>query len=441
MRITASRTTLYAGSLALLLAGTLFVPAVGAHAAPGTAPPADPPSGPPAAVAPKPGEASLDARSLAREVDRSFYEVPTPIPATPGRLIRQQPIDAKLYTENLRVPAQAEVIMYSSTSTDGTPTVVTGTVFTPWNAYSGTGERPLVTLAPGTQGLGADCAPSRQFVAGTEYEAFQVTALLLAGYSVVVTDYEGMGTTLDATYLARVSQANAVLDAARAAPQTGLPSISATSPVMLYGYSQGGGASAAAAERAAAYAPELPILGGYAGGVPANLHAVAGYVQERPAGSILLFALTSIGDLAGISADNYLNAAGLEARAWAADNCVSPTSDRYGTTPLRSLTTSGESVTELIDRVPEYSRVIDEQTIGRGTPTFPMLIGQSPADDIIPAGQSADLVSQWCSRGAPITSVQAPAVGHGVAAAMLVPDALWFLHKLVEHHPAPSTCG
>ncbi|MCS4277154.1 hypothetical protein M2390_002358 [Mycetocola sp. BIGb0189] len=454
MKITVSRATLYPGSLALLLAGTLLVPATGAHAsAPPDAPPAPAPAPAPASdpalVAPGVPASSgdsdevppLDAQSLTNGIDRTFYDLPDPIPATPGTLIRHRPIDAKLITENISVPAQAELVMYSSTSSSGAPTVVTGTVFTPWTAYSGAGERPLVSLAPGTQGLGPDCAPSRQFVRGTEYEAFQVTALLLAGYSVVVTDYEGMGTALDATYLARVSQGNAVLDAARAAPQTGLPSISATSPVMLYGYSQGGGASASAAELAASYAPELPIIGGYAGGVPADLRAVAGYVQDKPAGTMLLFALTSIGDLAGISADNYLNAAGREARAWAANNCVSPTSSRYGATPLRSLTTTGESVTELIERVPEYSRVIDEQAIGRGTPGFPMLIGQSPTDDIIPAAQSADLVRQWCSRGASVTSVQAPAVGHGVAAATLVPDALWFLHRLVKNKPAASTCG
>ncbi|WP_183091852.1 lipase family protein [Mycetocola lacteus] len=453
MKITVSPTTLSAGSLALLVTGALLVPAGTAQAAipPAirTETPVPAPTPAPASTAvPVSGDTDpaaqlppLSAQTLAGGVDSSFYDLPVPIPATPGQLVRHRPVDAKLITKYIPVPAQAELVMYSSTASDGTPNVVTGTVFTPWEAYSGTGERPLVSLAPGTQGLGQDCTPSRQFVAGTEYEAFPVTALLIAGYSVVVTDYQGAGTTLNNSYLARVTQGNAVLDAARAAPKTGLPSITPTAPVLLYGYSQGGGAVASAAELAASYAPELPIIGGFAGGVPADLNAVASSIQDTPSSTLLLFALTSLGNLAGINADDYLNESGQAARAWAAENCVIPTTERYASTPMRSLTTTGESITALIDRVPEFKKTVAEQTIGLGTPNFPILVGQSPADEIIQPAQSAKMVEQWCSRGAQVQTIEAPPVNHVMGAITLVPAALNFLYQRVNKIPAAGFCG
>src|SRR5438067_2158643 len=71
------------------------------------------------------------------------------------------------------------------------------------------------------------------------------------------------------------AQAHAVLDAIRAAqrlPEANLPD---DGPVAIAGYSQGGGASAAAAELQPSYAPELKLKGAYAGAVPADLAEVA----------------------------------------------------------------------------------------------------------------------------------------------------------------------
>jgi hypothetical protein len=64
------------------------------------------------------------------------------------------------------------------------------------------------------------------------------------------------------------SQGSALLDAVRAA--RGLPAagLSTNSPVGLYGYSQGGGASGWAAQIQPDYAPELSRSGVVAGGTP-----------------------------------------------------------------------------------------------------------------------------------------------------------------------------
>ncbi|MCW1007247.1 lipase family protein, partial [Streptococcus anginosus] len=70
-------------------------------------------------------------------------------------------------------------------------------------------------------------------------------------------------------------QAHAVLDAVRAAAQVSGSGVTSTAPVALAGYSQGGGAAAAAAELASDYAPELDLKGAYVGAPPADLVQVA----------------------------------------------------------------------------------------------------------------------------------------------------------------------
>ena len=64
-----------------------------------------------------------------------------------------------------------------------------------------------------------------------------VQMLLDDGYRVVVTDYMGLGTDGLHTYLNRVDQGHALIDAARA---TAKPH----EKVAFWGYSQGGGAAA-----------------------------------------------------------------------------------------------------------------------------------------------------------------------------------------------------
>ncbi len=127
---------------------------------------------------------------------------------------------------------------------------------------------PLVVVAPGTMGQGDQCAASMGLehplrisarTVSVGYENLAIYRLLARGVAVVVTDYVGLGTTDRLhTYVNRVDEAHAVLDAARAARALEQASVTTESPVGLYGYSQGGGAVAAAAELQPSYAPDVP---------------------------------------------------------------------------------------------------------------------------------------------------------------------------------------
>jgi len=171
---------------------------------------------------------------------------------------------------------------------DGTPTTVTGVVFEPKVPWNGPGERPTIVYAPGTRGAGDQCAPSRAYVApsaGDRNQNFDAAAglydfALSQGVRVVVTDYIGLGTPGHHSYVNNIEEAHAVLDAARAGLK--LAGAPATAPVGFAGYSQGGGAAAAAGEYAASYAPELNVKGTFAGAPPADLFDVMRAVEVLP---------------------------------------------------------------------------------------------------------------------------------------------------------------
>src|SRR5207249_276174 len=139
-------------------------------------------------------------------------------------------------------------------------------------------------LAVGTQGLGQQCAPSKQFVADTEQELEPVEALLGNGWGVAVSDYEGYTTGSAPTYVAGLSEAHTVLDMARAAAAVPGTGVSPATRWATMGYSQGGGASAWAASLAPSYAPDLTLITDVSGGVPADIQNVAESLDGSLAG-------------------------------------------------------------------------------------------------------------------------------------------------------------
>ncbi|MFJ6955229.1 lipase family protein, partial [Micromonospora aurantiaca (nom. illeg.)] len=191
----------------------------------------------------------------------AFYHPPADLPATNGTLIRTEPLPLGLSIPGLDgrpMPGTATRLMYRSTDSNGRAVGVTGAYIEPSAAWRGTGPRPLVAVASGTMGQGDQCAPSFALqhpltltgdTLSVGYEALAIYRLLATGAAVVVTDYVGLGATDRLhTYVNRLDEGRALLDAARAARTVPGASVTDRSRVGLYGYSQGGGASAAAAE-------------------------------------------------------------------------------------------------------------------------------------------------------------------------------------------------
>lgn len=388
---------------------------------------------------PSPAPVEVSASTVAAPLD--FYATPASLPVNNGDLVRSEP--STFYLDPLKVVrANADVqrIMYRSVNSAGVPVAVTGTVLVPKQAWIGSGPRPLVSYAVGTQGQGDDCAPSRAMAIGEEYEGVFVAALLARGYAVVATDYEGLGMAGRHTYMARASQGHAVLDAVRAAQRLGDPQIVPGGPVAIAGYSQGGGASASAAELAHEYAPELNIKGAYAGATPAELSDVGRNLDGGLYTGFLFYAVTGMNAAGGIDIGAYLNDAG-RAKVAATDyECTVRSIASSGLMDTSQLTLSGEKMSSVLD-LPEVAAVIADQKIGNGrAPRIPVLLSHSLLDDVIPYDQSKHLANRWCNGGATVHfyTIATPTHVGGYVAAM--PLALIFLDRRFRDATPINNC-
>ncbi|MFF4430524.1 lipase family protein [Streptomyces sp. NPDC001513] len=284
-------------------------------------------------------------------------------------------------------------IHYRSTTADGTPNVVSGTVIVPQDGR--TGPRPLITYAVGTVGLGDSCAPSNNLPHGTAMEANLIQQLTLRGWAVVVTDYEGLGTPGVHAYTVGPSAGHAVLDAARAAQRLPGTGLSPAGPVGIMGYSQGGQASSWAAELQGSYAPELQVKGTATGGVPADLLEVAAF-NNGSYGSGLIFMAAAGQDAAfpELKLDSYLNPAGRLLVAGMKEHCVA----------IDAIAGSFKRISDLTTRdplaQPDWRARLNQSRLGRTAPAAPVYQYHALGDELIPYGVGRRLRSDWCARGA-----------------------------------------
>ena len=104
----------------------------------------------------------------------AFYQPPTDLPDGPGTFVKTQPfplagaIPPIPGAEHLSdgagaLSTDAQRIMYTSIGSRGQEIAVTGAYLQPRTPWTGPGTRPLAVVAPGTQGQGDHCAPSKSF--------------------------------------------------------------------------------------------------------------------------------------------------------------------------------------------------------------------------------------------------------------------------------------
>ena len=330
-------------------------------------------------------------------------------------------------------------VLYRSETVQGDATAVSGTVLVPEKAWTGGGERPLVSYAVGTRGLGDACAPSRSLSQGTDYEELFVADALGRGWAVAVTDMEGLGTPGQHTYEVGGSQGRAVLNMARAAqrlPDAGLGG----GPVALWGYSQGGTSAGWAAQLASSYAPDLRLKGVFAGGVPADLRAVADSLDGSP--FVALMFMAAVGYDAAypeLGLDGYLNDRVRDLLRRAKDLCLVSV-DGFTTLLTTGFTKIGDYTTRNPLETPQWQRRLDENKLGGTAPSVPVFQTQAVFDEIIPLRQADTLHKAWCAKGANVTWKTYALAEHATGMLWSEPDAMAFLADRFAGKPVQGNC-
>lgn len=401
----------------------------------------------------------------ANATPEDFYDVPADLSTTaPGDVLRTEPLPMALSIPSADgpLPGHATRILYRSNDTHGNPIAVSGFYLEPTTDWTGPGERPLITLAVGTQGQGDTCAPSKTagsllgytpplgLAAG--YEVPTIELLAARGFAVVVTDYHGLGTPAVHDWLNRAATAHAVLDAARAAKNLPATTITPTAPIGIWGYSQGGGAAAAAAELQPRYAPELDVRGTFAGAPPADLAQLLTTLDASVAKGYIAWALNGLAadyPQAGPEIRNILSPAGQTWLQESATQCDSESIARYGLLDSRAWTHTGETISSAITGNPVLRELLAQQDIGALTPNAPVLMVSNTADDIVPHQSVEQLATDWCAKGVAVhldKASEVPAIlpGTSTVHVLVYPLATaraldWMTQRLADA-PAPSTC-
>lgn len=391
-----------------------------------------------------------------------FYSDPGPSPVgNSGDLVRSAPMRL-VYEPSGQLGgwvAQATRIMYRSRDSRGNTNVVTGTYFEPDRPWPGTGPRPLIAYAPGTQGESDQCAPSRlfeqsiHFSSGLDiamgYEEFFVATMVARGFAVVVTDYEGLGTAALHTYVNGLSEAHALLDAARAAKRLPGTSLEPDGPIALWGYSQGGGASAAAAELAPSYAPELRVVGAYAGAPPADLSLMLPYIDGSAMVGLIGYVLNGVfgayPEVEPLVRDK-LSPAGEDLVNRTREQCISETVMSY----------AFHRISEYFDGDPgavmensALTVLLAKQRIGRLRPDAPVFIDINRFDPLVPWIGAHQLALDWCAQGADVefwTNEEPPflnkiAVNHALTYFVDGEHALQWIADRFNGLPTTPNCG
>jgi pimeloyl-ACP methyl ester carboxylesterase len=353
---------------------------------------------------------------------------------------------------------------YTSSTTNDTPTPVVGTYLEPTAPWTGPGERPLIAYAGGTQGQNDQCAPSAMLSQGVryqppadaivEYDLVPIYQMLARGMSVVITDYHDLNTPGIHDFLNRKTQGYAVLDSARAALRLPGSGLNPRSPVVLYGYSQGGMAAGAAAELQPKYAPDLNVRGAYVGAPMVDPEFYIGRNDGRPG---VAPAIAWI--LNGIAADYpdtrpaldaALNNTGKAILQNSIGKCGGGLGSMFSQPQNTSAwTTSGQPITAVIDRTPVLKKAFDEQRLGGLAPTVPVRVYAAQNDDAMPYPLVRTMAASWCGHGTPVQvqldSSVPPMSGivgtHDLAFFPSAVDSQQWITDRLANVPAPVNCG
>ena len=332
-----------------------------------------------------------DASSLSSIPELSSQSLDGAAGNTPGKL------DAKKWV----LGTNGKRIRYTSVNERGEKVPVTGALY----------DRPfakgLIVLAPGTRGLGDQCAPSAgssmlsslgpNGTVNINYEAPMVQMLLDDGYRVVVTDYMGLGTDGLHTYLNRVDQGRAVIDAARAVAKRG-------EKVAFWGYSQGGGAAAAAAELVGDYAPELNVVGTFSGAPPADPLGVLQQASAPMLTAVAGFAAASYSETYPEfheALDGYLTDDG---KALLEDLKTSCVVDASMNAPkvTDDMFVDGKTFAEIAEEDERIGKYLEHNKLGKVKPNAPIMVLTNPDDDLVPEPQATQLAEDYCAIGADV---------------------------------------
>lgn len=363
----------------------------------------------------------------------AFYTPPAEVPSEPGRLLRSQPL-----TEGVPAGAEAWKILYTTTTPDGSAAVSSGTVIAPAKRDGGA-PLPLLTIAHGTTGVVAKCAPSLSAAPFADGAGAALQEMVTQhGWVAVVSDYIGLGTAEVHPYLIGDAEARNVLDASRAVQQ--FAEVSTTTETVVWGHSQGGQAALWTGQIAEDYAPDLTVEGVAAFAPAADLFGLAEADKSEAAGKVVSAYIASTWDriYPELELERHLTPGSKGGVERIHDLC-------FNGKDVLSAALYGTQVANQVfpDSLLEgpFGAKLKEQTPVGPFPA-PVMVAQGLADPLVKPPLQHDWVEARCSAGEAIDYRTFPGLSHNTLVAAdspLTPQIVqWTLDRWDGAAPTPN---
>jgi hypothetical protein len=270
---------------------------------------------------------------------------------------------------------------------------------------------------------------------GLEWEAGLMAMTLARGWAVAITDYQGLGTPGDHTYMVGRALGPNVLDAMRAARAVAPSELPVEGPAAIIGYSEGGAAAAWAAQLQPTYAPEIPLAGVAAGAAAADIETAGPNLD----GSFFSFfiAYGGIGYAAAypeLDLDSHLTPAARKKIAALRDSTV-----LQAMLKGPRFVTASDLTEPNVMELPDWRRRLRENRLGLTAPAAPVLLHHARRDQIVSFVQSLSLRDDWRALGADVRLyVTRGGLDHISGAVAGTPVALdWLARRLARQARAP----
>jgi alpha-beta hydrolase superfamily lysophospholipase len=357
-----------------------------------------------------------------------FYKPPKKLPKNHGQLIWARKTKGLAKLTDAKTTKQ---VLYSSRTPQGAKTAVSGTVSIP-RGKPPKGGWPVISWAHGTTGVADVCAPSRVSETSpgkgaTTYIYPELNDWLRAGYAVLQTDYQGLGTPGPHPYLIGEAEGRSVLDIVTAARQLD-PNIGKR--FLISGHSQGGQSALFAAGEASGWTPKLRLKGTVA-------FAPASHILDQVP---LLSALTTPNSLTAL-ATMIVNGASTQSSAIDVNKLLSdealPFYPRLQTECLEQLAHTDE-----LGGIPPSHLIRSGADLSPINPVLaamnplvrtaaPILIAQGSSDTTVFPNYTDKLKDELVNAGDQVTYNKYPGVDHVGVVSSGEADALAFFQQML----------
>jgi alpha-beta hydrolase superfamily lysophospholipase len=327
-------------------------------------------------------------------------------------------------------------MLYRSTGPQGEAIAVSAVAIRPRGKAPPYG-RPVVAWAHGTTGIARACAPS---LINTGLDGIPALALLMSrGYTVVATDYPGLGTAGQHPYLIGESAGRAILDSVRAA--RGIADLAATNRFVVWGHSQGGHAALFAGQLAGRYAPDLQLMGVAAAAPATHLAALLERDLNSVAGRILtVLAMSAWSRLYGAPMESMVAPRELAQVERIASRCIVSPLDQ-----LADLGAQKKLSPNLLLADPAVTRpwadFLENNRPGKVLAGAPVLVAQGTNDTIVDLEVTEAFVASLCQRRSRVRFIRYPQGSHHTVVRRSANQTVNWLGERLNGAPVRTPCG